>query len=79
MPKVHPFDYFAFEEDGKIFWFDIRSLFQMSIDKLQPENPYTRCKLTLETRKRLKEAIYYRECKRVSLFHDPMFLTNMEV
>jgi hypothetical protein len=75
--KVYPCDYFAFEEDGKIFWFDIRSLFQMSIDKLQPENPYTRSKLTLETRKRLKEAIYYRESRNLLLFHDPLYLTDI--
>lgn len=76
--KVHPFDYFAFHEDSKIFWFDIRSLFQISIAKLQPENPYTRCPLTLDTRKRLKEAIYYRESRLLPLFHDPLYLADMD-
>jgi hypothetical protein len=74
--KIHPFNYFSFEEDGKIFCFDIRSIFQISLSKLQPENPYTRQKLSLETRKRLKEAIYYRESRRLPLFHDPLYLSD---
>jgi len=76
--KVHPFNYFAFEEDGKVYWFDVRSIIQISISKLQPENPYTRCPLTLDTRKRLKEAIYYREFRLLPLFHDPLYLTDMD-
>lgn len=76
--RIHPFHYFAFEEEGKIFWFDIRSLFQITIAKLQPENPYTRCRLTLDTRKRLKEAAYYRESRSFPLFHDPLYLTDMD-
>jgi hypothetical protein len=75
---VHPSNYFSFHEDGKVFWFDIRSIFQISLGKLQPENPYTRCPLTLDTRKRLKECIYYRECRRLPLFHDPMYLTDRD-
>jgi hypothetical protein len=76
--KVHPFDYFGFYEDNKVFWFDIRSIYQMSISKLNPENPYTRCKLSIDTRKRLKEAIYYRELRHLPLFHDPLYLTDMD-
>ena len=76
--KIHPSNYFAFHEDSKVFWFDIRTIYQISIAKLQPENPYTRCPLTIDTRKRLKECIYYRECRRLPLFHDPMYLTDMD-
>jgi hypothetical protein len=76
--KVHPFNYFAFHEDDKVFWFDIRSLYQISLSKLQPENPYTRCPLTMDTRKRLKECIYYRECRRLPIFHDALYLTDMD-
>lgn len=76
--KVHPLNYFAFHEDDKIFWFDIKSIFQISLAKLQPENPYTRQKLSLETRKRLKEAIYYRESRRLPLFHDPLYLNDAD-
>jgi len=73
--KVHPLDYFAFEEDGKLFWFDVRSLFQLSIEKLQPENPYTRQKLSLDVRKRFKEYVYYRK---TPLFHDPLYLQDRD-
>lgn len=76
--KIHPLDYFAFFEDEKIFCFDIRSIFQISLAKLQPENPYTRCQLSLETRKRMKEVIYYRESRLLHLFHDPLYLTDSD-
>lgn len=75
--KVHPYDYFAFEEDGKVFWFDIKSIFQISIGVMKPQNPYTRQELSLETRKRLKETIYYREVRLLPLFHDPLYLTDV--
>jgi len=75
---VHPMNYFAFEEDGKVFWFDIRSIFQMSIGELQPTNPYTRSILSLDTRKRMKECIIHREFRHLSLFHDPLHLKNTE-
>jgi hypothetical protein len=76
--KVHPHDYFAFEEDGKIFWFDIKSIFQISIGTMKPQNPYTRQELSLETRKRLKENIYYREVRLLPLFYDPLYLVNAD-
>lgn len=76
--KVHPSDYFAFHEDGKVFWFDIKSIFQLSINELKPTNPYTRQELSLDTRKRLKECIYYRELRRLPLFHDPLYLTDRD-
>jgi hypothetical protein len=75
---VRPIDYFAFEEDGKVFWFDIRSIFQMSIAELEPINPYTRCKLTLDTRKRIKECVFHRGFRNLPLFHDTMYLKNQE-
>jgi hypothetical protein len=73
--RVHPLNYFAFEEDGKIFWFDLRSLFQLCLEKLQPENPYTRQKLSLETRKRFKE---YTNFRKGYLFHDPLYLQDRD-
>ena len=76
--KIHPLDYFAFFEDDKVFCFDIRSIFQISLSKLQPENPYTRQQLSLDTRKRMKECIYYRESRRLPLFHDPLYLTDSD-
>lgn len=74
--KIHPHNYFAFFEDDKVFCFDIRSIFQLSIDQLKPTNPYTRQEISLGTRKRLKECIYYRELRLLPLFHDALYLTD---
>jgi hypothetical protein len=53
--SVYPLDYFAFEEANKVYWFDIRSMIQNSINKLHPVNPYTREPLSIDTRKRLRK------------------------
>jgi hypothetical protein len=75
--KVHPLDYFSFKEDGKVFWFDFRSIYQISIDKSQPENPYTRRQISLFDRNRLRDCIRYREYYRKEpLFHDPGYLAD---
>jgi len=76
--KVHPFDYFAIEEGDKIFWFDVRSIFRLTIDQLQPTNPYTRQPLTIDTRKRLKEYVNWRGLRNLSMFHDLTFHLDSE-
>lgn len=55
---VHPFDYFGFEEGGKVYGFDIRSI----IDSLHrtATNPFTRQQLSIEARKRIREIYGYR-------------------
>lgn len=53
--RQHPFDYFAFEENGKVWWFDFSSIWVWSLKSVEPTNPYTRGALTQETRKRLRE------------------------
>ena len=76
--RIHPFEYFAFKEGEKIFWFDIKSLFQISIGSLKPLNPYTRQEICCDTRKRLKECIYYRQTRRLPLVHDKLYFTDKE-
>lgn len=71
--QVCPTDYFAFEEGGKIFWFDIRTIFQWSLQSLDPINPYTKQPLTIETRKRLKRLITRRELFDLPVYHNPDF------
>jgi hypothetical protein len=61
--KTHPFDYFSFEENDKIWWFDIKSLAQCSADTVTPQNPYTRQPLSLETRIRMRQI-----CRRKSIY-----------
>ena len=51
--KQDPFDYFAFEESSKIWWFSIKSLVTWMNES--PTNPYTKQPLSFETRKRLRE------------------------
>uniref|UniRef100_A0A6C0EQ77 Uncharacterized protein n=1 Tax=viral metagenome TaxID=1070528 RepID=A0A6C0EQ77_9ZZZZ len=68
--SVKPFDYFAFEENGKIYWFDVRSLAENSLLTLQPINPYTRELLTIDTRKRLRYICVRRHRKKIENLHN---------
>ena len=52
--RQHPMEYFSFEEGGKLWWFDVGSLWTWSARSLEPVNPYTKTPLTLDTRKRLR-------------------------
>ena len=51
--SVSPLSYFAFEEAGKVYWFDVRTIIRHCLKDLT--NPYTRQPLTIETRKRLRK------------------------
>ena len=70
--KVHPLDYFAFEEAGHIWWFDIRSIIGCLNSTLNPTNPYTRQPLTIDTRKRLRTVFNYRIRNRLETHHSPL-------
>ena len=52
--RQNPLEYFAFEENGKIWWFDFASLWRWSIQTHEPANPYTKVPLSTDTRKRLR-------------------------
>lgn len=68
--SVSPLDYFAFEEAGKVYWFDVRSLAENGLDKLEPTNPYTRQPLTIDTRRRLRELCVLRKRFSMDIIHD---------
>ncbi len=53
--RQHPLKYFAFEEAGKIYWFDAESLWQWASRSVTPVNPYTKTPLPNDVRKRLRE------------------------
>lgn len=55
MDRQYPLNYFAFEEAGKVYWFDATSLWQWVSRSVAPVNPYTKTPLTNEVRKRLRE------------------------
>lgn len=56
--RVHPFDYFAVEESGKVWWFSFSTLWQWASQS--STNPYTRTPLTQDTRLRLWAVWAYR-------------------
>ena len=51
--KQDPFTYFAFEEGGKIWWFDFDTLWRWCSRSYMPTNPYTKVAIAPEVRKRL--------------------------
>jgi hypothetical protein len=68
--NINPFDYFSFEENGKIYWFDVRSLTENCMLKIEPLNPYTREPLTIDTRKRLRQVCIMRDRKHLKNIHN---------
>jgi hypothetical protein len=52
---VHPYEYFAFTENGKVWWFEFTSLWHWTTRSHIPTNPYTRTPLEVDTLKRLHE------------------------
>lgn len=67
----HPLNYFAFEENGKIWWFDFGSIWTWCLKSVDPSNPYTRCPLSTETRKRLREMWVLRTNRKLALPPEP--------
>jgi hypothetical protein len=66
--KQDPLSYFSFEENGKIWWFDVRTMIQCFHKHIEPQNPYTRTPLTIETRKRLRNVYTFRQRNHLSCF-----------
>ena len=76
--KQHPFEYFGFEEDGKVWWFDILSILGCLNSNLHPMNPYTRRPLSNDTRIRLRLIYKYRIHNRLPTGHQPTVKRNYE-
>ena len=76
--QVSPLDYFSFEENGKVYWFDVRSISENSMLKVEPLNPYTREPLTIETRKRLRRLCFQRNRKHLDNIHDVANVRNVD-
>ena len=58
--QQNPFDYFAFEECGKIWWFDAVSILRWSVENVEIVNPYTKQPLPIEIRTRMRELYHLR-------------------
>jgi hypothetical protein len=65
--NIHPFDYFAYEEDGRIWWFSFNTMWRWCSQKESPDNPYTRSHIPIEVRKRLHAMWSYRQRHRIPL------------
>jgi hypothetical protein len=76
--QVLPTDYFGILENGKVFWFDFRTIYQWSFQSLEPTNPYTKQLLTMDDRKRLKRIVSRRETLNKPLYHDPEFFKKCD-
>ena len=58
--RVHPMEFFSFEENGKVWWFEFSSLWTWCTRNLDPTNPYTKVPLSSEARKRLRTVWGYK-------------------
>jgi hypothetical protein len=65
--KIHPFDYFAFEESGKTWCFAFPTLWRWCMRKQVPTNPYTKVPLTADTRKRIRAIWSYNRRHRIAV------------
>jgi hypothetical protein len=69
--KVHPLNYFSFREADKLYWFDIRSIYQILKQSAVPANPYTRQPLSIDTRRRLRDVCRLRKRMGIENYHEP--------
>lgn len=67
--RQHPLDYFSIDENGTIWWFDQRTMFQWSHRQLEITNPYTRQPLSVSDRRRLRELYMLRLRRGKSVYH----------
>ena len=66
---VHPMNYFAFEENGKNYWFDVKSILQYLDTTDELTNPYTRQPFATEAKKRLHQLHIYRLRRKLPILH----------
>lgn len=77
--EVHPFDYFSIEDEGKVWWFDQRSMIQLSLNNLEVTNPFTRKKLSNEDMRRLRYLMLIRKKNGLQTVHMPTELNEIEL
>lgn len=69
--RVHPWDYFGWEEEGKVWWFDVRTILQLLRGSLHPVNPYTKTPIPMEARQRARKVQFDRWRRRQPRWHSP--------
>lgn len=65
--RVHPMDFFSFEENGRTWWFEFGSLWTWCMRNAEPINPYTKVPLSADARKRLRTIWGYKRRNREEL------------
>lgn len=76
LTTISPFDYFGFQENGKTYGFDMRTLFDNFHRNFVITNPYTRQPISIETRKRLRQLYGYRLRHKLPRFFENNALTT---
>lgn len=74
--REHPFEYFAFEENGKVWWFHFATIWKWCLRSADPTNPYTKVPLTAETRKRLRAMWAYKFRHKLPLPEEPTIFSE---
>ena len=69
--RQHPLDYFAFTENGKVWWFDFETLWKWARMSVEPTNPYTKVSLSVDAKKRLRRMWSVRRRHRLSVPAEP--------
>jgi hypothetical protein len=57
--KLDPRLYFGFEQDGKVWAFNVYGLCKILLQDIEPKNPYTRTPFSNDTRRRLRQYFFY--------------------
>ena len=70
--NIHPMEYFAFEENGKVWWFSFSSLWSWCRRSHEPLNPYTKVPLSDDTLNRLFSMWAYRRRHRHGNPEEPL-------
>lgn len=65
--RQDPWNFFSFEESGKIWWFEFATIWTWCMKSPKPENPYTKVRLSQEIRVRLRRLWSYRKLHRMSI------------
>lgn len=69
--KVHPFEYFGWVENNKIWWMSIVSILQLFRGELHPLNPYSRAPFPNEARWRIRQIYVHRLRNGLPIAHVP--------
>lgn len=76
---VSPFDYFSMvDKDGKIWWFDQRTMVEWSQSAPQIRNPFTRTELSVEDATRLRNLYVIRKKYGLPLTHSETKMASLE-